>query len=361
MVTLVHGGDIYTAKEKTGFQEILDFSANINPLGLPESVKNAVIEQVDSYVHYPDPHCRQLVQDISIFEEIPKETILCGNGAADLIFRLVLSVKPKNAILLAPTFAEYEKALEIIGCQVEKHVLLEKDDFQLKEDFLEKLNSSVDILFLCNPNNPTGQLINPSLLEEILIQCKKNGILLVLDECFIDFLENPREYSCKKFIQQFDNLFILKAFTKNFAMAGFRLGYGICSNLDLLTNISATGQPWSVSIPAQIAGVQALQEKEYLEETRKIICDEKQYLIKELEKLKIKVYPGAANYLFFKIPNVTCKEEEEQFQRALLEKGILVRSCSNYTGLDSSYFRIAVKLHKDNCRLIEALQQIRGE
>lgn len=361
MDTLVHGGDIYTAKEKTGFQEILDFSANINPLGLPQSIKKAVIEQIDSFVSYPDPHCRQLVQAISRFEDIPKETIVCGNGAADLIFRLVLSLKPKNAILLAPTFAEYEKALEIVECQVEKHVLLWKNDFQLKEDFLEKLNPSVDILFLCNPNNPTGQLVNPSLLKEILIQCKKNDILLVLDECFIDFLENPMEHSCKKFIEQYDNLFILKAFTKNFAMAGFRLGYGICSNLNLLASISATGQPWSVSIPAQIAGVQALGEREYLEETRKLISFEKQYLIKELEKLKIKVYRGAANYLFFKIPNITCKKEEEQFQKALLQKGILIRSCSNYAGLDSSYFRIAVKLHKDNCRLIEALQQIRGE
>lgn len=357
MVQLTHGGDIYSARERNGNLPVLDFSANINPLGLPPSVKQAVIDGISDCIHYPDPLCRELIRELAAYEKVEENQLVCGNGAADLIFRLVVAKMPYRAMVLAPTFAEYEKSLESVGCLIEYLELSADKGFRLDEEILFRLNSSLDMLFLCNPNNPTGQVLNPTLLRQILCKCKEEGILLVLDECFIDFMEEPQVHTMKDFISDFDNLFILRAFTKNFAMPGFRLGYGICGNETLIKILAETGQPWSVSLPAQLAGRQALKETAYLEEARKLVAEERIYLQEELSQLGMLVYPPAANYIFFRLQDNGFSSET--FQEKLSQRSILVRSCSNYIGLDSSYFRIAVKTRPENERLVTALQQIR--
>ncbi|WP_206460292.1 pyridoxal phosphate-dependent aminotransferase [Anaerovorax sp. IOR16] len=359
MADLIHGGDIYSVKEKGNGGALLDFSANINPLGLPPAVKNAVALGLENCVHYPDPLCRELIRDLARYENVKEENIICGNGAADLIFRLVVAKMPYKAMVLAPTFAEYEKSLESVGCIVKHHYLKEEDHFRLREDILFALNESIEMLFLCNPNNPTGQLMDPSLLRQILVRCKENNIFLVLDECFVDFLEEPGKNTLKDFIEDYNNLFILKAFTKNFAMPGLRLGYGMCSNRELLDTLFETGQPWSVSLPAQLAGVQALKENAYLEEARALIFKEKVYLQKELERLGFTAFPAAANYIFFRLPKTKDVYDSQDFKTLLQEKNIMVRSCGNYKGLTQDYFRIAVKLHEENKQLITALEEIR--
>lgn len=359
MVDLIHGGDIYSAKEKGNGGAFLDFSANINPLGLPPAVKNAVALGLGNCIHYPDPLCRELIRDLARYETVKEENIICGNGAADLIFRLVVAKMPYKAMVLAPTFAEYEKSLESVGCIVKHHYLKEENDFRLGEDLLFSLNESIEMLFLCNPNNPTGKLIDPSLLRRILARCKEYNIFMVLDECFVDFLEEPEKNTLKDFIEDYDNLFILKAFTKNFAMPGLRLGYGMCSNRILLDTLFETGQPWSVSLPAQLAGVQALKETAYLEEARELIFEEKVYLQKELNHLGFTVFSSAANYIFFKLPEEKDAYDSQDFKTLLQKKNILVRSCSNYKGLTQEYFRIAVKLHNENEQLVKALEEIK--
>ncbi|HVI40748.1 MAG TPA: aminotransferase class I/II-fold pyridoxal phosphate-dependent enzyme, partial [Anaerovoracaceae bacterium] len=265
---LIHGGDIYSAKEQLNKlvnpPAILDFSANINPLGLPEGVKQALIDSVTSFDVYPDPLCRELISGLSNYEGVPGEWILCGNGAADLIYRTVYAVKPKKAMVLAPTFAEYEEALNAVSCHVIHYELHERNGYQVEEGLLDELEEDLDMLFLCNPNNPTGQLMTKEFLLKIIRRCKALGILLFLDECFNEFLEEPQEYSAKEFLKVFDNLIILKAFTKIYAMAGIRLGHCISANGELLKKISEAGQPWSVSSPAQIAGIKAMEEREYL-------------------------------------------------------------------------------------------------
>jgi len=356
MANLVHGGDIYSAKEK-GINHILDFSANINPKGLPDRVKQAIIDGLDSCVNYPDPLCRQLISAISDFQGIQKELILCGNGAADIIFRLALALKPKKALVLAPTFAEYELALDTVGCQTVHYDLKEEENFALREDYLQGLDSSYDVLFLCNPNNPTGQLISKELLEKTLQKCIENNILMVLDECFIEFVEGYGQYTMKAHVDDYKHLFILKAFTKSYAMPGLRLGYGMTGNRELLKKIMDMGQPWSVSIPAQLAGIQALKEAEYLEESLREIREERLYLLSELNKLGIKYYKPAANYIFFKIDDMG-KYKISTFKDKLFEKGIIIRDCSNYAGLEEGYYRIAVKSHSANERLIDALKSI---
>lgn len=350
MVKLVHGGDIYSARERIE-GEIIDFSANINPLGLPDSVKKALIESMDAFSCYPDPLCRELVCKIAELEQVSKENVLCANGAADLIFRISWAMRPRNALIAVPTFAEYEQALSSVGCHVNYFSLKKENDFLLTEDFLNEIQPNTDIVFLCNPNNPTGQLIEPNLLERILVRCSSCGTLLVVDECFRDFLDEPQKNSMNSWISTFPNLLILRAFTKHYAMAGLRLGYCLCKNTPLLERMVQCGQPWGVSVPAQVAGLAALKDHDYLEQSRVLLREEKKYLLSSLQKLDIRPIGSQANYIFFQL---TDSDDVSSF---LEEKGILIRSCANYPGLSNEYYRIAIKSHADNEKLIAALTE----
>lgn len=357
---LIHGGDIYSAREQLGKLEnpppILDFSANINPLGLPQRVKQAIRDSVDRFDVYPDPLCRELITGLSVHEGVPREWILCGNGAADIIYRTVYAMKPKKAMVLAPTFAEYEEALTAAGCRTVHYELRREDGFQAGEGLLDALDESLNMLFLCNPNNPTGQLLTKDFLLKVLRRCKALGILLFMDECFNEFLEDPQEYTTKEYLKAFDNLIILKAFTKIYAMAGLRLGHCISANAGLLERIREAGQPWSVSAPAQIAGIRAMEEKAYLYQTKKLIREEREYLIPELKELGITVIASNANYVFIKDDCTGVKPLHEK----LFEKGILIRNCDNYNGLEPGYYRICIRNHEDNTMLIGALKGING-
>lgn len=357
---LIHGGDIYSARERlsqlSDTSSILDFSANINPLGLPEGVKEAIKASVDTFDIYPDPLCRDLISRLSVHEEVPAEWLLCGNGAADLVYRTVHALKPKKAMVLAPTFAEYEEALNTVSCRVIRFPLKEENGFQTGEEILDALDGDLDMLFLCNPNNPTGQLMSTELVGKILRQCEERRILLFLDECFNDFLEEPQQYTGKEYLRNNQNLIILKAFTKIYAMAGIRLGYCISANSTLLSEIREAGQPWSVSTPAQVAGMQAMEEKDYLRRTADLIREERNYLIPELEKAGITVINSNANYIFLKDSCTAAKPLHE----LLFDKGILIRNCDNYSGLGPGYYRICIRRHEENIKLIEALQNIKS-
>lgn len=316
----VHGGDIYTHKG------VVDFSANINPLGTAPSVLKAAQDSMLEIGNYPDVACRALRQALSERELVDKEHIICGNGAADLIFNLVLAIKPKKALLVIPSFAEYEQAIGLAEADISFYKLKEARGFCLEEDYLEYLTPDIDMAFLCNPNNPTGKTIAPELLEKIIDKCEENQILLVLDECFNDFLDAPEVYSMKQQIKSHKQLFILKAFTKMYAMAGLRLGYGLCSNEMLLEQINRLRQPWSVSIPAQAAGVAALKEESLPDKTRQYIKTERKRLCDALMRLDIAYYKSEANYIFFK--------ERPDLKQELLKHNILIRDCSNYRGLE---------------------------
>lgn len=357
---LIHGGDIYSARERLSRLEnppkILDFSANINPLGLPDGVKQAIRDSVDTFDIYPDPLCRELVSGLSSHEGVPKEWILCGNGAADLIYRTVYAVRPKKAMVLAPTFAEYEEALNAVCCEVVHYELHEKDGFQIREGLLDALDEELDMLFLCNPNNPTGQMVTKEFLLKAVRRCKPLGILLFVDECFNEFLEEPEAYTAKEFLKIFDNLMILKAFTKIYAMAGIRLGHCISANTTLLRRIREAGQPWSVSAPAQAAGIRAMEEKRYLDETKELIRKERDYLVPRLKELGIKVIAANANYIFVKDSRRAARPLHEM----LFDRGILIRNCDNYNGLGPGYYRICVKKHEENVKLIEAIKEMKS-
>ena len=348
MKQLVHGGDWAGYRAEFG-RDALDFSANVSPLGLPEGVAKAITAALPTADRYPDPLCRALRARLAAAEGVPAEQILCGNGAADLIFRLVWAKKPKKALVTAPTFAEYAAALESVGCTVERFFLREADDFAVTEEILSAVTEEIDLVFLCQPNNPTGQLTSPALVEQLLRRCTACGALLVVDECFLDFLPDGARWTAKPLLGK-GNLLILKAFTKLYGMAGVRLGYALCADAALLDAMQAAGQPWGVSSLAQAAGLAALEETAYVAKVRGLIAAQRPRLAGGLRALGLRVIEGAANYLLFQGP--------ETLGEALRQKGVCLRSCANYPGLDASWYRTAVRTGPENDQLLQALAEV---
>ena len=332
-----HGGE---EKGRVDF----DFSVNLNPLGIPPQIKEAAAGA--DFVNYPDPDCSELCAAISENEGISAENIVCGNGAADLIYRIVGAVKPKTALIAEPTFSEYQKALSDFDCKTERYLTNESNNFELKEDFLDRITDRIDMVFICNPNNPTG--ITCEIIGKIAEKCAKKGALFVADESFIDFVNNGENRSVKPFLN--DKTVILKSFTKIYAMAGLRLGYAIFGNSTLANRVREFGQSWSVSSAAQAAGIAALKYKDFLCEMREIIKQERAFLTSELTALGIKVFPSETNFLLLK--------SDKPLKEMLLKKYISIRSCENFCGLDKSFFRIAVRSHSENTALINALKEL---
>ena len=346
---LVHGGDWAGYRAEFG-RDALDFSANVSPLGLPAGVAAAITAALPTADRYPDPLCRELRAKLTAAEGVPAEQILCGNGAADLIFRLVLALRPRRALLPAPTFAEYAAALDTVGCTITRFMLDEVNDFAVTEAFINAVTPEIDLVFLCQPNNPTGQVTPPALVEKMLRRCVACGAVLVVDECFLDFLPARDELTAKAFLHDTPNLIVLKAFTKLYAMAGVRLGYALCSNAALLDKMRAAGQPWAVSSLAQAAGVAALQETAYADAVRALIEVQRPRLAAGLRTLGLWVVDGQANYLLFNAP--------ADFGGKLRRRGAVVRSCANYPGLDATWYRTAVRTEKENAALLKIMQEV---
>ena len=242
---LIHGGDWAGFEAQYG-RPPLDFSANVSPLGLPESVRRAVEASLPHADRYPDPLCRALTGALAQTEGLPAAWLLCGAGAADLIYRLVLALRPARALVCAPTFAEYGEALTLAGCELLRCPLTAEQGFAVPEAILEAIAPGVELVFLCEPNNPTGRTTPRPLLDRILARCQSVGARLVVDECFNEFLDDPAAHTMKGRLSGCENLLILNAFTKIYAMAGLRLGWCACSDEALLARMAKAGPPWAV-------------------------------------------------------------------------------------------------------------------
>lgn len=350
-----HGGDIY------GNVISHDFSINLNPLGMPEQVVRRLRDSVEDWGCYPDPECRELTGRLARFHKTEPSRIFCGNGAAELICLLVQVKRPKKALVPAPAFFEYERALRSVGCQVEYYHLEEQGGFVPDmENMAEKVTEDTDMVFFCNPNNPTGVAVTAGEIRKLAKACHQNRAFLVVDECFCEFLENPEQSSAVPLTADYPQMAVLRAFTKTFAMAGLRLGYGICREAGLWEQLYKNRQPWSVSLPAQVAGVAALEPQacgEYLERTRELLRQQREALTSGLEGLGFKVYPSNANYLLFKAPWEIKGEADSLYEQCRL-RGILIRDCKNFTGLTAGYYRVCVGRQEENLYLLEQLGQI---
>ena len=343
---LEHGGDWAGYEERYG-AEPLDFSANTSPLGMPEGARAAAAEALRRADRYPDPLCRTLRRELSAHHGVPAENIVCGAGAADLIHRLAAVLRPKTALIPAPAFSEYGRALEPWGCAVSRHYLEESGGFRPDGRLPEKIVPGLDVLFLCEPNNPTGVTTDPALLRRILERCRQTGTVLVADECFVPFLDEPEKHSLTGELGG-GGLVILRAFTKFYGMAGLRLGYCLTDIPGLAEKLASCGPPWAVSLPAQEAGAAALKDRAYAEKLRRLIRDGRPRLRDELGALGYTVIPGEANYLLFRSPDPDLGAKLER-------EGILLRDCRNFEGLGPGWFRIAVRAPEENERLIRTL------
>ena len=353
MPSFGHGGNGKEISRKMGinYENIVDFSANINPLGMPKSVKDAIINEIDQVEKYPDITYFELKQSISKFENIKEENIILGNGAAEVLFNIVRGINPKKVLILAPTFLEYEEATKSINGKIYYYILKESNDFKIQEDILDYIDEELDLIFICNPNNPTGVITSKELLLKILNKSKANNVNLLIDESFLDFIDE--NLSMIPYVDEYKNLIIIKSLTKLFALPGIRIGYGLLSNEILKDRINKIIPAWNINILAEIATKQALIDKSFIDKSIKFIHDEKEYLIKELRLIKnIHTYKSSVNFIFLKVINkINLKEE-------LLRRNILIRSCSNYVGLDENYYRLAVRTRKENSDLVKALKEI---
>ena len=355
MKTDCHGGNIYKKAKELGISQdrIMDFSANISPLGIPEEIRQTVIASIDDMINYPDPECTRLREAIAENDRVREEWITCGNGGADLLFRLAFGMKPKKVLLPVPAFVEYEEALRTAGADITYYRM--DEDLLPKEDLIPEITGEYDMLILCNPNNPTGLLLDRDYLLRVLDKAKKEGVFLLLDECFLEICREEENLTLKPYMGKYDNLIILKSFTKLYALPGIRLGYLLSSNPDVIEAVNRAGQSWSVSNLAQEAGICALSLKDYKERVIDTVARELAFMKNEMASLPIRLYDGKANYLFFRAPG------REDLDRELEQRGIMIRNCSNYVNLGRDYWRVAVKDHTSNCQLIRALRDILPE
>ncbi len=346
-----HGGDIYTFAKEHGLSEraVIDFSSNINPIGVSRKARAAIRKDIKRLQFYPDNNTSRLKNAISKHYSIRPDTILCGNGSTELIYLIPRAFKPDKVLIASPTFSEYERASSIAGSAVITLGLKEDEDFNLNpEGFIDALEDC-DMAFLCNPNNPTGRLLRLEGTMRIIDGADKKGVLLIIDEAFIDL---QSAHSVIAEAAQRDNLIVLRAFTKFFALAGLRVGY-LVSNTAIIERLKAIKEPWTVNSLAQTAAVASLSDRAYFRETMEVIEAEKRYLLNELFRIKyIRVFPSDTNFFLLKTP------PSLDVVTRLSGMGILVRDCSNFHGLDKGFIRIAIKRHEENVKLIKALKQI---
>ncbi|MBP3898018.1 MAG: aminotransferase class I/II-fold pyridoxal phosphate-dependent enzyme [Mogibacterium sp.] len=350
---IVHGGDIYRN------DVTLDFSVNLNPEPAPEEIMTAALRGLELMHNYPDPLQEELRTTIGEMAGASAEDIVCGCGASELMMATVHAVQPKKALIAAPCYAGYGYALRASGADVTEYALREEKDFALDAGFADCITGDTDIVFIANPNNPNGRLIEPEVLNGIKRKCAETGTVLVIDECFLQLTERYAEQPDTS-----DGAVHLRAFTKTFAIPGIRMGYMVCGDRELTAEVRKHLPEWNISAIAERIGTAAakvISGTGYLEKSNAAIARERSYLEKGLRELGIRVYPSDTNYLLL-------RQEEWLHDRVpgsgsglydrLLEKGILVRRCANYHGLDESYFRIAVRRHEDNEKLLAALEEI---
>ena len=346
----LHGGNIYKLKRDSGI-EVLDYSSNINPLGVPSSFKKAVVENFESLEKYPDIDYIELRTSIGDYNNCHIDNVVVGNGATEVLFLYMKAVKAKKVLIIAPTFAEYERAARAAGRDV-KFFPLSKD-FSLNENMLLDFITDEDVVVMCNPNNPTGKFQNLEKIKKIADFLERKNKKLFIDEAFIEFVDNWKDKTA--FLLKHKNVFILRALTKFFALPGVRLGYGLTYDEAILNEIKNIREPWSVNGVAEIAGKTMLLDTLYIHETENWIKKEKLWFYEELCKIdNIEVTPTETNFILVKLLNDNAKS----FRKKMIENGVLVRDASNFMFLDESYIRLAIKDRKKNEQVLEALRRV---
>ena len=352
-----HGGNISEISRRYGIDEdkIIDFSANINPLGYPPGLKETIIKEFDSVLNYPDIDSVELVSRLSQYHDIGGDHFIVGNGSTEFMYSISLTFKPQKALIVTPAFSEYEKGLKMAGAKVSYFQANEKEAFSINIARLcKRLRDGFDIVYFCNPANPTGVLTSKDELCRVIACAAKTGALAVIDEAFIDFVE---EESVKKEILRFPNLIVLRSMTKFFGIPGLRIGYVITAP-SCAAKMRENKIPWTVNVLAQKAALKALMDRDYIRETRQYVSTEREFLRNALNEITgLNALKSTANFLLVSIDSRAGINSTELKDR-LAREGILIRDCSTFQGMGDRYFRIAVKKHKQNIILIEKLEEV---
>jgi len=346
-----HGGNIRKLAKASGrpAKDLLDFSASINPLGPPEWLRSLISSQLSSIVHYPDPDCSLLKASIATCYGSREEEVLVGNGSSEIIYLLPRSLPIARALIPVPSYADYGKAVALAGKPVEKIFLKEEEAFQLNLSLLDSKICGDQLVFIGQPNNPTGLLVDPFALRTLAL--KHPSTIFVIDEAFLDFVEGMESLIQKRP----PNVIVLRSFTKLYAIPGLRLGFAIAEP-DVIQKIRKITPPWSVNALAQAVGENAIQDHAYAARTRTFVREEREFLFNELQFLPgLKVYPGRANFL------LVCIDRKDMdapaMAKQMLSSGIAIRVCANFDGLDKRFFRVAVRTRDENLKLLDLLKK----
>ena len=355
-----HGGDIYS-------QDIqMDYSANINPLGMPEAVRQALRDCLEREVCslYPDSRCERLRQALGRHHGVEDKWIICGNGAADLIFGLAAALRPVRGLVTAPAFSEYEQALRSVGCRTDYYYLREDRGFALDAAGMcgcvraaAERGEPYDVVFLCNPNNPTSSAITQEELRRLIGFCAEKNIFVMIDETYVEFAPDINAITAVPLTREFTNLMVLRGVSKFFAAPGMRLGYGITGNMDFLAKMRKKQTPWSLNSLGAFAGEIMLQDEDYIKETRNLIRSERDRMIRELKDTDTyKIYPAYANFILLRIlkNGLTSYDVFE----ACIRQGMMIRDCSSFQCLDGEFVRFCIMMPEDNSRLVKVLKSL---
>lgn len=337
-----------------GNNGILDFSASINPFGYPRKVREVIRENFDDILHYPDIDCSDLRKCLARKLGHAEDEIIVGNGSTELFYLIPRALRPAKGIIFQPAFSEFAEALKSSHAEVLNTLLKEEDNFCFTYSAGDFHDKKAAMVFFCNPNNPTGHLVEKPVILNMARQ--HPHIIFVVDEAFIDFVDEPERYSVISETGTTSNLIVVRSLTKFYGFPGLRIGY-LVTRPDVASKLMTYKEPWSVNTFAQYAAMAALEDREFVSKSRELIFHEQSYLFSELSRINgLAPYKPTANYLFIKIKRdgVTASWLHEQ----LLGLGIAIRDCSNFTGLDDTYFRVAVRTREENMRLIAALKSV---
>lgn len=357
-----HGSDLEKIEEIYHIprEEIISFSANVNPIGISPKLRTTLAEHIDDITGYPEREYTSLRKAIGEYVDTDFKNIVVGNGSSELISLFIQILKPHKALILGPTYSEYEREVTLAGGTSRYYRLDESHSFSVHVSSLAKqLNESIDLLIICNPNNPTSTAISRSDMRKILDICKENGIYVLVDETYVEFADDLHAITAIPLTQYYNNIVVLRGISKFFAAPGLRLGYAVCGNRDLIKSVVGHQDPWSINTLAAVAGEIMFSDEDYISRTRQLIASERKRICQKLDDIKdVNYYDPKANFILVKIlnDNVTAKDV---FEAAIAEK-LMIRDCSDFPFLDNRYFRFCIMMPEKNDELLNVIEKLLG-
>ena len=355
-----HGSDLEKVEAYYGIkkEDIIPFAGNVNPLGISPLLKKSMASHIESISEYPDRDYKELRSTLALYCNVPMEHIIVGNGATEMISLTMQLLRPKHALLLSPTYSEYTREIDLVGGHVEEYFLREDLDFKLDlNDLISKLTDDIDLLAICNPNNPTSSALNTEEITKILTHCKLHDIFVMIDETYIEFAPEGTSLSAVSLVPEFDNFMVIRGVSKFFAAPGLRFGYGLTSNQAFLQTLLTHQNPWSLNSVGAYAGERMLKDTDYIKKTWTLIDSERTRMCTELSGLDtVKIYPAYANFVLVRI----LKEgltSFDVFEKAI-HQNLMIRDCSSFESLNGEYVRFCIMNPEDNDRLLDVFRSL---